>query len=442
MNSLKMNLLKRKHYDYLIALLAYFIISLIVLGEILSSPGTIGFFHDWFIGPYHEMNKSWANSGLYIWDSQIGYKVYDTDWIVKSMLIPIPFLGGKLLSKGLLILIVTLSGFGAFCLGRRLKLSSYASFAAGILYIFTPIIFTRIIAGHLYYLIAYFLTPLILASFLQGKEQNNKKYFIVAGLLLSFAVIQIQFLVMVFVILLIFTLLDFKQIKKCAIGLFIVISITFLITYSPILLPQLLLKGTELPFNVNQLLSYDALVSASDLAKSFRILGYEAQPYSYLNLGTSKDLLSANEGIMPSWIFYLDFLIPIIGFSVLLFRKDRYTISLAVIAIIGLYLLKGFNPPFPGVFDFLFKHGFYSFRELWHVAFLYCFAITFLVAMFIERILKLNVKRQFKVIYSAALVTIIVVLNGYPLLLGNFAGYVQTYSFPSDYQTLYNKFSS
>jgi hypothetical protein len=65
---------KSKHYDYLIALLAYFVISLIVLGEILLSPGTIGFFHDWFIGPYYEMNELWAKSGLYKWDSIIGNK--------------------------------------------------------------------------------------------------------------------------------------------------------------------------------------------------------------------------------------------------------------------------------------------------------------------------------------------------------------------------------
>ena len=436
-----MNPLKTKHYDYLIALLAYFIISLIVLGQILLSPGTIGFFHDWFIGPYHEMNKSWANSGLYAWDSQIGYRVYDTDWIIKLTLLPIPFLGGELLSKGLLILIFTMSGFGAFCLGRRLKLSWYASFAAGIFYIFSPIIFTRVIAGHLYYLIAYFLSPLIIEGFLRGKEQNSKKYFVVAGLLLSFAVIQIQFLVLIFLILLIFALLDFRQIKKGIIGLFIVTSITFLIAYSPILLPQLLVKSTELPFNLNQLFSYDALVTASDLAKSFRMLGYEAQPYSYLRLGTSDELFASNAGLMPSWIFYLDFIIPIIGFSVLLFRRDRYTISLAVTAIIGLYLLKGLNPPFPGVFEFLFKHGFYMFRELWHIAFLYSFAITFLIAIFVERILNLNFKPRFKAILCASLISVIVLLNGYPLLLGNFAGYVQTYSFPSEYHTLYQNIS-
>ena len=345
-----MNLLKTKYFEYFAALTGYFIIALLVLSGILSSPGTIGFFHDWFIGPYHEMNETLASEGLYVWNSQEGNKVYGTDWIFRLTLLPLPFLGGEILSKGLLILIITMSGFGAFCLGRRLKLNSYLSFAAGILYIFSPIIFTRIMAGHLYYLIAYFLSPLILANFLKGKEENSNRYFIIAGLLLSFAVIQVQFLVLALVTLLIFTLLDFTQIKKGVVGLTIITSITFLIIFSPILLPQLLVKGLELPFNADKLLSYHSLVSASDLEKSFRILGYEDQPYSYLNLGTPSELFASNAGIIPSWIFYLDFLIPIIGFSVLLFRKDKYTISFAIISAIGIFLLKGLNPPFPGVF--------------------------------------------------------------------------------------------
>jgi hypothetical protein len=428
-----MNQLKTKNFEYLVALGIYFIIALLVLGGTLLSAGTIGFFRDWFIGPYHEMNKSWANKGLYIWDSQIGNKVYDTDWIIRLTLLPLPYIGGEVLSKGLLILIITLSGFGAFCLGRRLKLSWYVSFAAGVFYIFSPIIFGRIVAGHLYYLIAYFLSPLILANFLKGKEENKNRYFIIAGLLLSFAVSQIQFLVMVLLTLLIFALVDFKRVKKSMIGLFIVFSITFLITFSPIILPQLFVNKTEIPFNVNQLLSYQALISGPDLDESFRMFAHES-PYSYLNLG---DL-----GIMPSWIFYLDFIIPITGFSVLLFRRDKYTVSFAVISILGLYLLKGLNPPFPGVFAFLFAHGFYIFREVWHLAFLYSFSITFLLAFFIEKLLQLKLKPLIKVSFSVALILVIVISNGYPLLLGNFAGYIQTYDLPNEYHSLYNKFSS
>src|ERR1044071_6091817 len=201
-------ILHKRHIDYLLAFFGYFIISLLVLGQILLSPGTIGLFHDWFIAPFHEMNESWAKGGLYKWDPQIGNKVYDTDWIVRATLLSLTFLGREALSKVRLVLTISLSGFGAFCLGRQLKLSWYGSFTVGILYIFTPVVFTRIVAGHVYYLTAYFLSPLILASFLKGKQENNYRHFIIAGLLLSFAVIQLQFLILIFIILLIFSFVD------------------------------------------------------------------------------------------------------------------------------------------------------------------------------------------------------------------------------------------
>jgi len=437
-----MNHLKINHHHHIIALCAYFVISIIILWEILLSPGTIGFFHDWFIGPYNEMNELWAKNGLYKWDSKIGNKAYDTDWLLRLILLPLTFLGGEVLSKGLITLIITLSGFGAFCLGRRLKLSWYVSFAAGILYIFSPIIFTRIVAGHLYYLIAYFLAPLIVDNYLKGKEQKNNRYFIIAGLLLAIAVVQLQFMVMILFILIIFTVIDFQNIKRGIVGLSIIFAITILITFSPVVLPQFLANMSEAPFNVNQLLTYHALVTASDFAKSFRLLGYEAQPYSYLNLGTTRDILESNTGIFPPWIFYLDFIIPIAGFSVLLFRRDKYTLSLALISIIGLFLLKGLNPIFSEIFTFLFIHGLYIFREIWHLAFLYGFSITFMIAFLVQWIVKLRVRTIIKIAASVSLITMIVVSNGYPLLLGNFAGYVQTYNLPNEYHTLYDKINS
>jgi hypothetical protein len=305
-----------RYFDYLIALASYFFLSLLILGPFLFSPGTVGFFHDWFLGPFEEMNQTWAKNGAYVWDSQTGYKFYHTDWLLRLVigLFPPSVMGGEVLSNGFLITVTTFSGFGAFCLGKRLKLNPYVSFAAGILYIFSPILFTKIIAGHVYYLMSYFSSPLILATFLKGKEENKNRYFIIAALLLSFAAIQIQFLPMMFLVLLIFALVDFKRIRKSVVGLSIIMSISCLIILSPILLSQLIVKTGDAPFNPNQLLSYFTVSTASDLAESFRMLGYEGMPYSYLNLGTPKDLLPSNSGIIPPWIFYADFLIPIICF--------------------------------------------------------------------------------------------------------------------------------
>jgi hypothetical protein len=429
------NLLRIKYSDYVIALLAYFLIALSVLGGVIFSPGTIGFFHDWFLGPYPEMNYHWADAGFYIWDSQSGNKIYATDWIFRVALYPFSFLGGEVLSKGLLIFIITLSGFSAFCLGKQLKLSPIISFAAGVLYILSPIIFTRIVAGHIYYLVAYLLAPLILANFLRGREENRNKYFIISGILLSFAFIQIQFIVMVFIILLIFSLIDFRNIKKSTRGLLITMSIGFLINLSPVVFSQMFVGVTDPQFNINRLLSYGEVIFAPDLLKSFRLLGYDAHGYSYENL--------SNDGIIPTWILYLDLFFPIIGFSSLIFfGKNKYVLSFAVISIIGLFLLKGLNPPLSEIFRLLFTHGFYIFREIWHIAFLYALSLTFLTAFLLEKIKSHNFNKLFKFPFILILISLIVVSNGYPILIGNFGGYLQTYDFPEDYHAIYKSNSS
>jgi hypothetical protein len=435
---------KTPFYPYLIATVAYLLIARFILGGILFSPGTVGFFHDWAIGPFPEMIYSWANEGFYIWDSQLGNKIYPTDWLFRIIFIPFSFLGGEILSKVLLVLVITLSGLGAFTLGRQLKLGWFSSSAVGILYIFSPIIFTKIIAGHLYYLLAYALAPFIVFSFLKGKEEKNSRYFIVCGILLCFAISQFQFLIMMLVVLLIFSLVDFKHIRTSLRGLLITFTIAFVVVLMPVALSQLsAISDIPLSLEPRNLLSFIATITASDMLESFRLLGYESQPYSYLNLGTINDRFESNSGIMPPWIFYLDFLLPIAGFLSLMFRRDRYAISFAIIAVIGLFLLKGNNPPFQGLSVFLFLSGFYLFREIWHIAFLYGFSITFLVSFLLER-LKIYGGRSsfFKLILPSLLVVLIVVSNGYPLLTTNFAGYLQTYNLPTDYRTIYRNLSS
>jgi hypothetical protein len=426
------NLSEAKNSDYLIALLGYFLIALFVLSGVIFLPGTFGFFHDWFIGPYPEMNQFWADSGFYIWSSQTGNKIHPTDWIFRIALYPFSFLGGEVLSKGLAVLIITLSGFSAFCLGRQFKLSPISSFAAGILYIFSPVVFTRVVAGYIYYLVAYLLAPLILANFLKGREESRNRYFIIAGVLLAFAFIQLQFILLIFIILLVFSLVDFRNIKKSTQGLLIIFSIGFLIDLSPVVFSQLFIPISDSPFDIERLLSFPEIPSTSDLLKSFRLLGYDLHPYGYENL--------SDAGIIPTWILYLDFVLPIMGFSALIFlRKNKFVLSFAIVSMIGLFLLKGLNPPFPEIFSFLFTYGFYIFREVWHVAFLYGLSMTFLIAFLLEKIKSYNFNFNFiKFPVILFLIAIVVLSNGYPILMGNFGGYLQTYSLPTDYDAIYS----
>ena len=434
--------------EYLVVLIAYFIIARFVVGDILFSEGTIGFFHDWYIGPYPEMMFDYSKGGLYLWDPQSGSVPYSVDWVIRVLSLPFSFVGGEIYSKAIIVISLTLSGFTSFYLGRTLKLNTYVSFLAGVIYIFSPIIFTRIVAGYTYYLIGYALAPAVLSAFLKGYEKQNKKMFIVAGLLTALAIIQLQFLVMIFVVLLVFTLTKYKNIRVGFTGLCIVLGICFFITLIPIVLSQIIIPTGTSTFNPEEIYGeLEELPVASNLIESFRMLGYGLHPYSYLNLGTSFDYVNLDNEVIPHWVFYANFIIPIAAFSTLLFRRDKYTISFAVISLIGLFIVKGPNPPFSEFFERFFPMGLFVFREVWHSMFLYGFAVTFLIAFLFDKISSIKMIRintntrvlNYSIILSVSI--LIIISNGYPLLLGNFAGYIQTFSFMPENKVVYDKYS-
>jgi hypothetical protein len=420
--------------DYVVSLCIYFLLSLLALHSIIILNGTIGFFHDWPFGPYEEMTQSYSNDGLYSWDSQYGPHIYSTDWILKLILIPFsPFINGEILTKGILIFTMTLSAFGAFSLAKYLHLRSSSSFVAGLVFIFSPIFFTRIVAGYVYYLIGYSLSPLILLTFLKGKEQNSYKYFVISGLILS-AVIQIQFFVMLLIVLFIFIINEHKNVKRGLAGIGVAFSVVLLVTFSPIII-SLYYGSINLPTIPVSLFSYHEITFASNLLDSLRFLGYDAHPYSYNNLVKSD--------ILPNYMLLLNYLFPLIGFSSLFFMKYRkYSVPLVAISLIGIFFLKGLNPPFSETFKFLLSNGLYVFREVWHTAFFYGFSMSFLIAFVIDRIITSKyLKKYYRASLSIVLIFVILFSNGYPLLTSNFGGFVQTYNFPPNYHTLYKSLS-
>jgi hypothetical protein len=439
-----LHLTSSRNTEYLIALIAYFIIARFIVGDILFSEGTIGFFHDWYIGPYPEMMNEYSAGGLYVWDPQTGNVPYSVDWIVRVLSLPFSFLGGEAYSKAIIVLAITLSGFTTFYLGRTLKLNPYISFLAGSVYIFSPVIFTRIVAGYMYYLIGFALAPAIVAAFLKGYDKESKIMFVVAGLLAALAVIQLQFLIMIFIVLFVFCINRYENIRTGFVGLSIVFCVCFFVTILPVVLAQIISPPETTTFNPAEIYGeLEELPVASNLIESYRMLGYGIHPYSYLNLGSTLDYVNHDREIIPQWVFYANFVIPIAAFSALLLRRDRITLSLAVIALIGLFVVKGPNPPFPELFENFFPVGLFLFREVWHSMFLYGFAVTFLIALLFDKISSTKILRSNFLKYSVIISTafLVIISNGYPLLLGNFAGYIQTYIFPPENRMLYNKYS-
>ena len=65
-----------------------------------------------------------------------------------------------------------------------------------------------------------------------------------------------------------------------------------------------------------------------------------------------------------------------------------------------------------------------------------------MAAFFLDKVRFKYPKYNFKFILPSILVVLVVVSNGYPLLTGNFAGYLQTFNYSPDYHTLYNNISN
>ncbi|MDH5266303.1 MAG: hypothetical protein OEW62_01340 [Candidatus Bathyarchaeota archaeon] len=403
---------------------------------ILSSSGTVGLFHDWSIGPFPEMIAKYSYDGLQLYDANLGNKVYPSDWLFRILLVPFAFLGGEIVSKGMLIFFITLSGFFMFYFGKTLKLSYFSSLIGGLIYVFSPIVFTKAVAGYVYYLLGYALTPFLLVVFFKAQRNKEKRltYSIISGLIFGLIGTQIQFFIMGFTILLTLVLIDYRNLKN---GLIVLTSTTVIgsVLHFPWILPLILTPSTTSP-STQTFLAYHEITSCSTILESIRVVGYKIQPYSYTQL--------ISQGIVPSWIFYTNFLMPIIASLALLLKRNRYTIGFGAMVGLGVFLLKGINPPLEDLFIVAFQYTpLVIFRELWHVAFLAFFSYTILTSICLHEITKrtkLKTGHIRNYALAVGLAVIIVVSNGYPLFLGNFAGYIQTYSLSEDYRNLFQSF--
>jgi hypothetical protein len=428
--------------------LAVFILAaLFILRGILFSPGTIGLFHDWFLGPLPDMVSRYANDGNYIFGANGGYKVYPSDWFFRLLLSPFSGLGGEIVTKGMLFLFITLSGWSMFRLGKNLEIRYSFRIVMGVLYIFTPIIWTRTIAGHGYYLLAYAIAPLLIVYYLEATRAEKKtvqlRKALIAGILLAVMTTQLQFLVMGAFLLFILLIADVRR-YKTNIKVFAVILLIAFVFQLPWILPLTQNQSTLANFAPDNLLYYHEITHSSSLLDSMRLMGYVSQSYSYQQMEIA--------GSIPIIIAYLAIIITIASMACLIFRRNRITLALALVMITGIFLSKGLSDPAPDIFIFLFKYTpLFIFRELWHIIFLVAFPAVILTTFLLQDLTtrvrlrwpKKDIRREIMTALPAVTIASLFLLSaGFPLLAGNFYGFVQTYDLNSDYVNTVNGFEN
>lgn len=430
----------------LFVVIIYYILAFISLRKLFLSEGIIGLRHDWPIPPYSEQLVERFKEIFYIWNDIIGYSpphpalIYYR--IFEAILYPILGFNGEYVSKVIVIVMITISGFSMFLLLRSFGKGMISSFMAGLFYMFSPVVFNRVIAGHLAYMFSYSLSPLTMLFIIKAVRSSRilSRYSIIAGLLMGFSFAQLQFSVMLAIIALIWLIFQIifsrrPRIKKIVIIYAVVFLLSMILHLSWIIPGLFKISGTYLTTKTP--LSYHEIRSAPSISKAFLLVGYPHQ-YDYTNL-------IKRELIIPEWYIFQAFIVCL-GILGLLFSnrssEDRIlTFFALLIFVLGIFLVKGTNHPLGDAWKWLYLNLpiLRMFREVYHFMFLPVFSLTILIGITLDSILVRLRSIGLKNIIIIFLLLMIIFLPEYPIFIsGDFMGQIQTYKFSDDYRGLYD----
>lgn len=426
-------ILKRENH---IALAIYVALSILILRDILLTEYQFGFNHDW-IFPYtaYEL-KIYVTQAFYLWyDSNLGtHTVYPAKYLLQYILLPCFYLGftGASSIKILLFLIFVFSGYFMYRLVyETFKLSYIPSLISGIFYIITPVIYNKVIAGHLLFLIGYTLSPLIIIYLTKYINTNRIKYLILVGLLIAFASIQIQFSVMLFI------LVTFYSFLVANANMHKIIKIILFITLIPLLIHSFWILPSAINFSsVTEIVvaasNTDNLNSwSTSLINAFGLIGYRSHHFS-----TALD----NHNYKDIWNF-LSASLLILVFSSLFAARGRIPFFFGIVSIVTLIFTTAASPPFGNLVTFLYSNYpiFNLFREVYHLTFLLGFSYSVMLGYTFHKIYNYKNIMGYKLISVLFIIIIIVAYNPF-MYTGNFNGQIQTYEFDGHDISLMNSY--
>ncbi|MDY6893965.1 MAG: hypothetical protein SVO01_00885 [Thermotogota bacterium] len=403
----------------------YVLLSIFNLRGILFTNNRMGFNHDWDF-PYSIYEfKVYCNQAFYIWsEHNLGRPMmYPAQYLLKYFLTPFSYLGldGLIAIKLLLLFMFIFSGYFMYLLLRKsFKLGPVPSIVSGIFYMTTPVFFNKIVAGHFLYLIGYTLSPLIMFYFKKYLDDDETKYLVLTGLLISLASIQVQFAIMLLVLLLFYNILLYRvemnktlKISVFLIAIILLIHSFWIITSVSNFLG--LVETVKTASNVECLKSWN-----TSIINAFMLVGYRSHHF----------LAALNNYEYKSIYNICSFLLLLLIFSSLLIRKHRVPLFFGMVSIITLIFTTALSDPFGGLVSFLYSNFpvFNLFREVYHFTVLISFSYSIMLAYTINSICNFK-KIKFLRFISVILVLFIIMFNNPFVYTGDFNGQVQTYKF-------------
>ncbi|MBI2085873.1 hypothetical protein HYT74_00870 [Candidatus Daviesbacteria bacterium] len=302
-----------------------------------------------------------------------------------------------------------------------LKIKSPYKEVSSIFYILNTFFLLLLDGGQLTLALAYAVFPLSVCFFLQ----QNRLFFAVSVLAISIFDLRIVYLLFmvcfIYVLFRIF-LTGFKKevfliLKETSFSAILVVAVVFGF-HAYWILPALFVKIPELPQTYERVSQIDFL-SFSSLLHSLTL----SQPHWYKNIFGK-----------ISEVGFEFLLIPTVAFAALaLVRKNTRIAFWSLIAVLGIFLSKGANPPFSQVYSFLFANipGFSVFRDPAKFYFLICISYSVLIGFSLQAMGKLA-----KIIPFVFLLYIVWLAR--PVYLGQMSGLFSNPSFQQEYSQLAN----
>lgn len=349
---------------------AIFLISLVLViffisfRNIIFNGLYIGHTWDWGYPLWPSQIKKHAESiMLYLWNDSVDLGIFNC--ISKSLFLfglynyIFHFLGGVILQKALLIFIFVFSAYSFYLLTRFLSFKRFSSFITSIFYAFSPLAYSRIIAGHLVYLISYAFFPLfvlILLKYFLNANDNCRKGIIYLGLITAILAMHISFFiiaVIIFSITIVLKLLWDKDIKMVSKTVFYTAMVVILLNaFWIIAYIHPLFFGSEIPRILGLSANLGKITYGFEMAMRSIYLKSASQSIGKIIRGMADNGLHT-EFVFPinnfiSHIgFALSFFIPAMAFSTLLIagKKDRNFWFFILVSLLGITISSGVRNP-------------------------------------------------------------------------------------------------
>lgn len=416
--------------------LLFLFISIVVLRDIVFSSSFIGFNHDWAFPMTNESLKSFCARSLFVWSNDnAGYTlVYPAENLLRYLLFPLSFLeiSGLVVIQLLLLFVFTLSGwFMYLLLSDSFKLGYFPSLISGFFYTTVPVIFNKVAAGHIPYVIAYALSPIIMAFFIKYTTTHETKYLIITSLLLSFATIQIQFAVMLAILFFFYAILIAKVKARGLITTFSLLVVVVSLVHSFWLLPTSL-NSTSFFTTLQGASSIDQLKTwSTPLTDSLRMIGYRSPHF---------ETVLSSYGYKYAWDI-ASFSLVILAFGSLLVTKSRIPLCFGAVSVVTL-IFTTVTGPFANVVFFLYSVFpiFNVFREVYHLTFLIAFSYSIMLAFLLHSIYNSKKLNRYLKFLSVTVIVTLVVFNDPFIYSGNLSGQVQQYQLNDQNLSIINRY--